>query len=265
MDERIETSNLSAGYGNKPIVSDMDLCLEKGQVVCLIGANGSGKSTVLKTITRQIKKVSGSISIFGRDEEGLSDEDIAKHISMVTTEHIHPELMTCRDVVATGRYPYTGRLGFLGKDDIEKIDEAINMLGIENISGKYFSKVSDGQRQRVMLARAICQDTDILILDEPTSFLDIEFKIDILRVIRKLSQNGKSILMSIHELELVPAIGDKVLAIYDGKIYKAGSPSEILTGENLEKMYEMKLGTGDVMAAGLWQYAASLKSIIWQK
>lgn len=267
MDNKISLNALDVGYNKlNRVVSNVSFDVSEGEIVALIGANGAGKSTVLKTITRQLQKLDGEIRICEVNESDMSEEDMSKAVSMVMTEHIHPELMTCFDVVATGRYPYTGTLGILSQDDIKAVQTAIEMVGATEVATKDFLKVSDGQRQRVMLARAICQDTDIMILDEPTSFLDIQYKIDILSVIKRLAkEQGKAVIMSIHELEFVPAIADKVIGVSEQKVYKVGTPEEILTGENLEVMYHMASGTGKVMADGLWQYAAALEKLLWQK
>lgn len=259
MDKLISTVNLEVGYGKSPVVSDVSFDVSAGEILAIIGANGAGKSTVLKTIVRQLKKLNGDIRICELDEEALSEEDISKKISMVLTERIHPELMTCFDVVATGRYPYTGRLGILSEEDKQAVRNAIHTVGADQVADKDFSKVSDGQRQRVMLARAICQDTDIMILDEPTSFLDIQYKLDILSVIRRLAkEKGKAVIMTIHELEFVPALADKVVAVADKRVFKIGTPQEIFTGENLEKLYGMKPGAGNQIIKGLLEYSKSL-------
>ena len=256
--EQLSVKNLTVGYG-AAVISDATFQVQPGEIIALIGPNGAGKSTILKTITRQLKKLSGSIYIAGESDNNLSDDDLAKRLSMVMTERVHPELMTCFEVVSTGRYPYTGRLGLLTKEDRTKVAEAIRMVGAEDVSGKDFMKISDGQRQRVMLARAICQETEIMILDEPTSFLDIQYKIDILSVIKKLAvERNIAVLMSIHELEFVPAIADRVIGICDNSVYKIGTPEEIFTGGNLEKLYNMKPGSGDRLIKGLLAYSESL-------
>ena len=230
-----------------------------GEIIALIGPNGSGKSTILKTITRQLKKMSGKIFIGGDIDESITDGDLAKKMSMLMTERIHPELMTCFEVVSSGRYPYTGRLGLLTAEDKTKVAEAIRLVGAEDVADKDFMKISDGQRQRVMLARAIAQEPEIMILDEPTSVLDIQFKIDILSVIKKLAvERNIAVLMSIHELEFVPAIADKVIGICDGSVYRIGTPEEIFTGETLETLYKMKLGSGNNIVNGLLAYSRSL-------
>lgn len=259
--EQINAKDLTVGYG-QAVISNASFQLAAGEIVALIGPNGAGKSTILKTITRQLKKLSGNLYIGEEADSSISDEALAKKLSMVMTERVHPELMTCFEVVSTGRYPYTGRLGILSLEDRKKVSEAIRMVGAENVAQKDFMKISDGQKQRVMLARAIAQEPEIMILDEPTSFLDIQYKIDILSVIKKLAVEKKiAVLMSIHELEFVPAIADKVIGICDEKIYKIGTPEEIFTGENLEKMYGMKLGSGEKLVEGLLTYSKSLPII----
>ncbi len=265
MAKGIELDALTVGY-SKPIIKDIDVEVKPGEIVALIGPNGAGKSTVLKTVTRQLKKIDGRIFVLGQDENSLSEDELAKKLSMVMTERIHPELMSCFDVVATGRYPYTGRLGILADADREKVMEAIKLVGAEAVINNDFMKISDGQRQRIMLARAICQEPSVMILDEPTSFLDIQFKIDILGVIKRLAKEKNiAVVMSIHELEFVPAVADMVMAV-DGKIVAMyGTPEEVITGENISRIYHMDSSAGDELVDGLWKYATALKGILCQK
>ena len=264
MDSGISLDKLQVGYSkNTVVLKDINVTIHPGEIVCLIGANGAGKSTVLKTIVSQIKKLGGNIFINEQNQAEMSEASVAKAVSMVMTERIHPELMTCFDVVATGRYPYTGPLGFLNDEDIKAINSALALVGASDISDKDFSKISDGQRQRIMLARAICQNTTIMILDEPTSFLDIQFKLDILKVIKQMAKEKNiAILMSIHELEFVPAVADMVIGIAGDEIYASGTPSEVITGANLEYMYGMASGSGEVLCTGLWNYSDSIKKLL---
>jgi len=240
----IYTEQLYVGYGKRIVLSGINLNIDKGQIVTLIGPNGSGKSTVLKTITKQLSSISGSISICEsqnkdvRNIEQMTELEVARHMSMVMTERIRTELMTCRDVVATGRYPYTGRLGILSELDQEKIDEAMNLVNASKIGDKPFEGISDGQRQRVMLARAICQDTDIIVLDEPTSYLDMKYKLEILKLIVKLShEKGKAIIMSLHELDLARAVSDYIVCVDGSKVVKSGTPDEVYNGDFLQKLF----------------------------
>ncbi len=185
----LETSNLAAGYG-QTLISDINLKAEPGKITVLIGPNGSGKSTILKTLTSQLKILGGSVSLLGKDMARMKEADVAACISMVMTERIHPESMTCREVAATGRYPHTGRLGILSDEDWRAVDDALKLVHAESFASKDFAKVSDGQRQLIMLARAICQDTAVIILDEPTSYLGMHYKLELLKVIRCLAHES---------------------------------------------------------------------------
>nr|MDE6834717.1 ABC transporter ATP-binding protein [Ruminococcus sp.] len=169
----LNTERLSVGYGKKIVVGNITFRIKRGEILTLIGANGSGKSTILKSILMQLKKISGNIYIEDINFEKITVPELARKISAVMTERITPELMTCSEVVESGRYPYTNNLGILSAEDHKKVREAMELVGVEDLAFTSFSQISDGQRQRIMLARAICQDTEILILDEPTSFLDI--------------------------------------------------------------------------------------------
>lgn len=243
----LELKNVDVGYGKKIILSDINLCLEPGKIYTLIGPNGSGKSTVLKTLTKQISCINGSVSVFEKDFRFIKEIDLAKHISMVSTEKINPERMSCREVIATGRYPYTGKLGLLSKEDWNFVDNAIKTVHAEDVCNKNFSEISDGQRQRVMLARAICQNTEIIILDEPTSFLDMFYKLDLLKTIYKLAKKeNKIILMSLHELDLVKMISDVVICVDGEKVFKTGSASEIFSGSLIQNLYGVKAEEFDV-------------------
>lgn len=259
MSKGITTINLDVGY-DSTVVSNINIDISPGQIVALIGPNGSGKTTVLKTITRQLNSINGKIYVNDVLEENLSANQLAKAISLVTTERISPSLMTCREVVATGRYPYTGHLGILSTRDWDIVDGALELTGGYDIAGKSFLQISDGQRQRVMIARAIAQDTDIIILDEPTSFLDIQYKLDILSMIKNIAKNeNRAVILSIHELEFVPVIADYVIGICDGRVYKTGTCNQVITGANIEQIYHMKSGSGEAIVEGLFTYAKALE------
>ncbi|MCR5762758.1 MAG: ABC transporter ATP-binding protein [Treponema sp.] len=239
--ENLQTEKLSVGYSKEVIIQNITFKIKSGKILTIIGPNGSGKSTILKTLTHQLKPIDGKVSVLEQDMHRLKNSQIAKCISMVTTERIHPECMTCRDVVSTGRYPYTGKLGILTPEDWQEVDSAMKMVHAESVANKDFNRISDGQRQRIMLARAICQDTPIIILDEPTSFLDMHYKLDILKTIWHLARNkNKSIIMALHELDLVKAISDTIICVNDSHIVKAGSPNEIFSGNFIQQLYGLE-------------------------
>ena len=237
----LRTEKLSVGYGKKIVLTDVELTLKPVQIMTLIGPNGAGKSTILKTVTRQLAPVEGVVYLGEKELTKWQEKEIAKEISMVMTHHVTPELMTGRDVVRTGRYPYTGRMGALSEEDERQVEKALLLVHGEDTADKWFHELSDGQKQRLMLARAICQQTDILVLDEPTSYLDMRFKLDILKVIRKLAvEEKKAILMSLHELDLAQKISDVIVCVDGDKICKIGTPEEIFTGNQIQKLYKVE-------------------------
>lgn len=237
----LSLDRVGAGYGKKIVLSGVSLEIKEGEIVCLIGPNGSGKSTVLKTIVRELKAVEGSLTLLDRNFSRMKGSEIAREISMVMTERIHPQLMTCRELISTGRYPYTGRLGILSEEDRSKVEEAISMVGAENIADCDFNEISDGQKQRIMVARAICQDTKIIVLDEPTSYLDMFHKIDLLKIIRRLArEKNKTIIMSLHELDLVKMVSDRVVCIGENKVLRVGAVDDIFCGNFIQNLYGVR-------------------------
>ena len=192
---------LTVGYNGKPLIDQIQVGIHKGEIVTLIGPNGSGKSTILKSITRQLKILGGKVLYEENDLHKLSYKELSTRMAVVLTERMRPELMTCHDIVATGRYPYTGRLGILSREDENKVDEAMRIVHAEELGSRDFNAISDGQRQRVLLARAICQEPEIIVLDEPTSFLDIRHKLELLSILRSMAkEKGITVIMSLHEI-----------------------------------------------------------------
>lgn len=237
----LKVSNLSVGYNKKILIDKINFSVESGKILTLIGPNGSGKSTILKTIIKELNLLGGSISILDKNIFLEKDKWISKHLSMIMTERIHPEMMTVREVVATGRYPYTGIFGVLSKEDWKKTDEAIKTAHCENISDCFYNMISDGQKQRVLLARAICQDTEVIVLDEPITFLDMFYKLDFLRIIKTLvKEKNKAIILSLHELDLVKKISDNILCLDGKKIVKVGTVDEIFHGDFIQNLYGIK-------------------------
>ena len=202
-DTYFKTEGLTVGYDGQPLIKDIGINIERGQIFTLIGPNGSGKSTILKSITKHLKTIAGTVYIDNKMLDSFSYKELSTKVAVVLTERMKPELMTCYEVVATGRYPYTGRLGILTKEDEDKVIEAMELVKAKEIGDRLFTAISDGQRQRILLARAICQEPDIIVLDEPTSFLDIKHKIGLLNILRDMAKNkGITIIMSLHEIDL---------------------------------------------------------------
>lgn len=241
---QVETKKLSVGYNKKSLISDIDLGVEKGKIVTLIGPNGSGKSTILKTITRHLEKIGGVIVLDQRNIEKWSNKELAKRMSVMLTERVAPELMTCHEVVALGRYPYTNAFGKLTPEDEAIVMDSLRMVRAEDLAYRLFTQISDGQRQRVMLARALCQQPEVLVLDEPTSYLDIRHKIELLDILQTLaSQKQVAVLLSLHEIDLAAKISDWLICVKGDRIKVAGPPDEVFLDEKMCELYNLQTGS----------------------
>ena len=243
---------LDVGYGNSVILGNIEIELQHGQILCLMGPNGSGKSTIIKTITQHIKKLGGKVFIGEEDIEKLSNIEQAKKMSVVLTDRINPHLMTAEEIVATGRYPHTNKFGKMTEADYIAVDDAIKIVDGEALKHKEFLSLSDGEKQRIMIARAICQEADLIILDEPTSFLDIRYKIDLLGILRTLARKkNKIIILSLHELDLIPKIADKIILILDKDNYLYGTPEEIISDTSIRKAFDIKNGSYNTLLGNI--------------
>ena len=214
-DYYFQMKDLSVGYNGNSLIHDINIGINKGEIVTLIGPNGSGKSTILKSITRQLKVVGGNVFFDDTSLLKLPYKELASKMAVVLTDRIKTELMTCHDIVATGRYPYTGRLGILTQEDERLVEEAMQAVHAQELGNRDFNAISDGQKQRVMLARALCQQPDIIVLDEPTSFLDIRYKLELLTVLKRMvRENDLAVLLTM-------ARQDSGFSLYAG-VYLAG-------------------------------------------
>lgn len=241
-----QTKDLSVGYGGKSLIHNISIGIKKGEIVTLIGPNGSGKSTILKSITRQLQLIAGTVYLEGKNLHGFTHKEMSQQMAVVLTERLRPELMTCHEVVATGRYPYTGRLGILSREDERKVEEAMDAVHAKELGNRSFQEISDGQRQRVLLARAICQEPEIIILDEPTSFLDIRHKLELLTILRNMAKKkGITVIMSLHEIDLAQKISDKILCVKGDTIAHYGVPEDIFQMQIIQELYEIDNGFFD--------------------
>lgn len=238
------TEKMSVGYQKRPLIENIEIRLEKGQILTLIGPNGAGKTTVLKSIARQIALTGGVVYLDQHNAANLSGAEFSQKMAVVLTERMHTEMMTCEDVAATGRYPYTGHFGILTEDDRRVVREAMELVHVTDIKDQDFTRVSDGQRQRVMLARAICQEPEIIVLDEPTSFLDVKYKLEFLSVLQQMrKERGLTVIMSLHELELAERVSDKILCINGKYVDRFGSPEEIFEDGYISKLFRISSGS----------------------
>ena len=234
---------LSAGYGRKIIIDSLEFEVYPGEILTLIGPNGAGKSTVLKTLSAQLSPLSGTVYIGGKDIAGLKENEIARNISLLLTERKITDRMTCEDVVSAGRYPYTGRLGILSENDRRITEYAMKRLNVLHLRDRDFRCVSDGQKQCVMIARALAQQPAVMLLDEPTSFLDIGNKLKIQSLLREIArETNTAVIQTLHETDLAQKYSDRIICINSGKAEKIGTPDEIFSGGYIEKLFGIENG-----------------------
>lgn len=224
----ISLSQLSVGYSlSQPVISDINLELKSGQLACLIGENGIGKSTLLKTLTGFLPKLNGSLLLDNRDIESFSQRELARQVSIVLTQKPDVQNLTIEEIIGLGRSPYTGFFGRLRAEDRKVVDDAIATMGIEKLRGRMIQTLSDGERQKVMIAKALAQETPVILLDEPTAFLDFPSKAETFQSLQRMAhERDKLILLSTHDLELAVRFSDSLLEVKAGTL-KAVSAAEV--------------------------------------
>ena len=228
----IRIESLSMGYRGKNNVTvvarDINATLQGGELTCLLGPNGAGKSTLLRTLSAFLPAVSGQIFLLGRKLSDYTDKELSKVIGVVLTEKPDVRNMTVYDMVGLGRSPYTGFWGNLHDEDRRIVDEAIEMVGIGPLRDRLIQTLSDGERQKVMIAKALAQQTPVIFLDEPTAFLDFPSKVEIMQLLHRLSRTmGKTIFLSTHDLDLALQMADKIWLLDKSKGVHIGTPQEL--------------------------------------
>jgi iron complex transport system ATP-binding protein len=233
----LSTDHLTIGYDvghkrQKVVSAGLTLALNPGELVCLIGPNGAGKSTLLRTLVGMQPALAGAVTLDGRGLSHLSMQQIARLMSVVLTEPVNVGLLSARELVALGRYPYTGWLGRLSAHDRDLVEWAIGAVGADDLAHRMISELSDGERQKVMIARALAQEPRVILLDEPTAFLDLPHRVDILGTLRRLAHDGgQAILLSTHDLDLALRSADRIwLMSRDGTVHVGAPEDLVLTG-----------------------------------
>ena len=229
---------LAIGYGKTPLLSDICLGVQPGQILTLIGPNGAGKSTLLRTLAGQLAPMGGTVLLEGRSIADYTGTQRAQKLALMAPHSRRMELTTCFDFVSAGRYPYTGRLGILSAEDRQQVHRALELVGAAHLADRDFNRISDGQRQRILLARALCQQPEVILLDEPTSFLDIKGKIELLTILKELAHTGQlAVILSLHELELAEKIADTVVCVSPGGVSGVLTPEQAFQPENIRTLY----------------------------
>ncbi len=246
--EILKTYSLSIGYENKTVVSDINVTLNEGDIIALVGPNGAGKSTLFKTFSTHIRPVGGKIELFGKDLMTYSPKERAKLLGIVLTERPDDMFLKVFDVVAAGRYPYTGMFGKLTEKDENEIKVSLELVGIKHLIDRVFNTLSDGEKQKVMIAKAIAQNTPVIMLDEPTAFLDYPSKIELFSLLKKLAkEQKKAILFSSHDLELLFRYTDNLWIIAKNKPFAAGQSSVLLKNDVIKNYFELKDADNDYL------------------
>lgn len=236
----ISTKNLSISYGNIDIVKDLNLNIPKGKITTIIGANGCGKSTILKTIARILQPKSGAIYINDREIKTQSSKEIAKVMAVLPQSPAAPGGLTVEELVSYGRFPHQDGFGKLQKEDSDIINWALEVIGMKEFKNRALEELSGGQRQRVWIAMALAQETEVLLLDEPTTYLDLAHQLEILQLLEELNKKqGRTIVMVIHELNNAARFADYMVGVKEGKIVCEGSPEEVMTKENLSNIFNI--------------------------
>ena len=242
----LHIKNAKVGYpGGTTLLQDLNLNAGTSEIIALVGANGTGKSTFLRTLMRLIPLLEGSIQVLGENLNSYSRLDFARIVSFVSTEMPGSLNMNVIELVTAGRYPYTSWFGNLNGKDKQLINKAIEMVDLMALKYKKISEISDGERQRAMIARTLAQDTPLIILDEPTAFLDIPNRFEIIHLLGKMSQNaGKTVIFSTHDLSLALTESDKIWMVVDKKI-EEGSPEDLIIAGKFDKLFNKDVITFD--------------------
>ena len=226
---QLSTKNLTLGYDSTKIIQNIDLSIPQGKITALVGANGCGKSTLLRGLARLLKPYHGSIYLDSNDVFKLSTKTVAKKLGILSQSPVAPEGLTVKDLVACGRYPYQNWLQQWTKEDERFVDVALETTRMKELAERELDTLSGGQRQRAWIAMALAQDTDILLLDEPTTFLDLAHQIEVLDLLWELNQNqGRTLVMVLHDLNQACRYADYLVAVNQGNIYTQGEPEEVM-------------------------------------
>ena len=237
----ISTKNLNISYGNLDIVKDLNLNIPKGKITTIIGANGCGKSTVLKTIARIIQPKSGDIYINDKNIKEQSSKDLAKTMAVLPQSPQAPSGLTVEELIAYGRFPHQKGFGKLKKEDTDIVTWALEVTGIKEFRDRPIEALSGGQRQRAWIAMALAQQTDILVLDEPTTYLDIYHQIEILEVVKKLNEEHNiTIVMVLHDINQAIKYSHNIVIMKNGAIVNEGSPSKIINENIIKDVYQVE-------------------------
>lgn len=237
----LAASGVTVGYGRKEVLSGLSFSLSAGKVTALLGRNGVGKSTLIKTVTRELPLIGGRLTVAGREPSEYTRAEYARILSIVTTDSVDSSGLRVKELVALGRHPYTGITGRLGTEDKKIVSEAISAVGIEHMKDESVGNLSDGERQKAMIARALAQQTPLMLLDEPFSFLDAASRIELLILLRRLAlAHSKAVLFSSHDVHQALRMADDIWLLTHDRQLLCGTPSELISCGALDMLFANK-------------------------
>lgn len=239
--ETLAANNLTLGFGENIIIDDIDLAIPKGKVSVLIGANGCGKSTILRSLARLLKPMHGDVVLDGENIANMKTKDVAKKLAILPQSPLTPEGLTVKELVKLGRHPYRGFTKKWSNEDEEAVHRALELTNMLSLKDRAVDSLSGGQRQRAWIALTLAQETDVILLDEPTTYLDLTHQIDVLDLLFDLNEkDGRTIVMVLHDLNLASRYAHHIIAVKDKKIFAQGKPEEIITSELVHEVFQMK-------------------------
>ena len=237
----IKIENLSLSYDSKvTIVNELNLHIEQGTITALVGPNGCGKSTLLRGISRLLKPVKGAVYLDGQQVHSMKAKDLAKKLGILPQSPTAPEGLTVHELVAQGRYPHQNWFQQWSREDEDIVQEALETTDLVSFADRPVDTLSGGQRQRAWIAMALAQQTDILLLDEPTTYLDMAYQVDVLDLLAELNEKGRTIILVLHDLNQAARYADKIVALREGKILVEGSPKQVMTPEQILRVFDLE-------------------------
>ncbi|ARX88519.1 MULTISPECIES: ABC transporter ATP-binding protein [Streptomyces] len=237
---RLTAKGVSVGYGARTVIDDLDVAIPPGVITTIIGPNGCGKSTLLRTLSRLLKPTKGSVVLDGDDIAKLRTKDVAKKLGLLPQAPVAPEGLTVSDLVARGRHPHQSWLRQWSSDDAAVVERALAMTGVADLADRPVDSLSGGQRQRVWISMTLAQGTDLLLLDEPTTYLDLAHAVDVLDLVDDLHESGCAVVMVLHDLNLATRYSDNLIVMREGSILAQGHPRDVMTAELLEEAFGLR-------------------------
>jgi iron complex transport system ATP-binding protein len=237
----LHTEQLKLSYDGNTIIKELNLKIPEGKITALVGRNGCGKSTILKSLARLLKPSSGYVYLDGKAIQKMSTKEVAKKLAILPQSPVAPEGLTVEGLVGYGRYPHQNLLGGKSEEDKKIVQWALEVTGTSALADRPLTALSGGQRQRVWIAMALAQETDLLLLDEPTTYLDMAHQIEVLELLARLNREEKrTILMVVHDLNHAARYAHHLVAVHEGEVVTAGSPQEVLNADMLKKVFGVK-------------------------